>query len=341
MSLLLALAAASAAASAAAPEAAASARLFREWVVGCDNGGACTAIALADMASPDRPVTMAVSIPAGGAAEPDVEIRFWEGTAAAVRIDGTDFPLVAQPDAEGLPVVRPLEPRAFLQAIRRGREALLLDAQGEVFGRLSTDGATAALLHIDERHGRIGTVTAFVRPGPNGPEAVPAPPALPVVRAAALSDAPPRAFAKAQADRIRADLCKDIGLEEEDWGETEVVRLDAAHSLALVSSRCWSGAYNIGTLLLVAKDEGPWVPATFDVPPDPDAEGMEKAILFNPWWENGRLETLFKGRGLGDCGTREAFVWDGARFRLVERAEMPECRGSVDFIPLFRAEVRR
>lgn len=340
MNLLLAFAAAAAAA---APPASNAVQVFHEWAVGCDNGGACTAVALADTAAPDRPVTMAVTIPAGGAAEPHVDIRFWEGTGAAVRIDGTDFPLVAGLDAEGLPAVRPADPRAFLQAMRRGREALLVGDKGETFGRLSTSGATAALLFVDERQGRIGTVTAFVRPGPAGPEAVPAPPALPAVQAAPASTAPPRAFAKAEADRIRAQLCRDVEpeAEAEDWGETELFRLDAAHSLALVPSRCWSGAYNIGSLLLVAKDEGPWLPAGFDVPPDPDAEGMERAILFNPIWEGGRLETLLKGRGLGDCGTREAFVWDGARFRLVERAEMPECRGSIDYIPLFRAEVRR
>lgn len=336
MSLLLFLAAASAAAPATPPP-----QLFDEWVVGCDNNGACTAIALADSSSPDRPVTMAVTVPAGGAAEPDVAIRFWEGTGAVVRIDGTAFPLVAGLDEAGLPLTRPREPRELLQAVRRGREALLIDAEGAILGRLSTQGATAALLHVDDRQGRIGTVTAFGRPGPKGAEAVPAPPPLPVVRAAPPSDAPPRAFPKADADRIRAALCEGMENEPEDWGETEVFRLDAAHSLALVPSRCWSGAYNIGTLLLVAKGEGPWVPASLDVPVNRDADGMEKAILFNPWWEEGRLETLFKGRGLGDCGTREAFVWDGARFRLVERSEMPECRGSIDYIPTFRAEVRR
>lgn len=338
MSLLLILAGAIAAA---APPGTASPELFHEWVVGCDNGNACTAVALADTASPERPATMAVAMPAGGDAEPDVAIRFWEGTGAVVRIDGTDFPLVAGVDEAGLPLTRPLEPREFIQAVRRGREALLIDPKGEILGRLSTHGATAALLRIDERQGRIGTVTAFVRPGPSGPEAVPAPPPLPVVRAAAVPSVRPRAFPKAEADRIRAELCEEMGLDTDEWGETEVFRLDPAHSLALVPSRCWSGAYNIGTLLLVAKDDGPWLPATFDMPSNPDAEGMEKAILFNPWWEKGRLETLFKGRGLGDCGTREAFVWDGARFRLVERSEMPECRGSVDYIPSFRAEVRR
>ncbi|MFN3389491.1 MAG: DUF1176 domain-containing protein [Allosphingosinicella sp.] len=340
MSLLLALAAASAAA-AAAPSPAAAAELFHEWVVGCDNGGACTAVALADTASLDRPVTMAVTVPAGGGGEPDVRIRFWDGDGASVRIDGTLFALAAAKDAEGVAVLRPERPREFLQAVRTGRDALLLDAAGQELGRLSTQGATAALLRIDDRQGRIGTVTAFVRPGPKGPEAVPAARPLPTVRAAPLSTAAPRPFSEAEAERVRAQLCEEMGLEPEEWGEIEVSRLDAAHSLALVPSRCWSGAYNIGTLLLVAKDAGPWVPAALDLPPNPDAEGMEKSILFNPWWESGRLETFFKGRGLGDCGTREAFVWDGARFRLVARDDMPECRGATDLVPLFRAEVRR
>jgi hypothetical protein len=33
-------------------------------------------------------------------------------------------------------------------------------------------------------------------------------------------------------------------------------------------------------------------------------------------------------------------VWDGAMFRLTSATAMGECRGSVDWIPIWRAEVK-
>ena len=43
--------------------------------------------------------------------------------------------------------------------------------------------------------------------------------------------------------------------------------------------------------------------------------------------------------GLGDCGSRQSFVWDATRFRLSEQADMAECRGNIDYITIWRAKV--
>ncbi|HTG39817.1 DUF1176 domain-containing protein [Sphingomonas sp.] len=49
------------------------------------------------------------------------------------------------------------------------------------------------------------------------------------------------------------------------------------------------------------------------------------------------LASYAKGRGIGDCGVSQRFIWDGPRFRLIEQAEMSECRGSIDYITTWRA----
>ena len=51
------------------------------------------------------------------------------------------------------------------------------------------------------------------------------------------------------------------------------------------------------------------------------------------------MSEYVKARGLGDCGGSSDFVWDGARFRLVEATGMGECRGSIDWITTWRAKV--
>jgi hypothetical protein len=68
------------------------------------------------------------------------------------------------------------------------------------------------------------------------------------------------------------------------------------------------------------------------------AEG--RPILVNAAWdpESRRLHEYNKGRGLGDCGTRAEYAWDGERFRLVRQEEMDECRGSLSWLTTWRAE---
>jgi hypothetical protein len=65
-------------------------------------------------------------------------------------------------------------------------------------------------------------------------------------------------------------------------------------------------------------------------------------VLINSEWDSKRrlLTSFSKGRGLGDCGLGQDFAWDGTRFRLVRQIEMGECRGSLDYITTWRADVR-
>jgi hypothetical protein len=53
------------------------------------------------------------------------------------------------------------------------------------------------------------------------------------------------------------------------------------------------------------------------------------------------LTSYAKGRGLGDCGVSQRFAWDGTRLRLIEQAEMSECRGNPNFIRTWTARVER
>jgi hypothetical protein len=71
---------------------------------------------------------------------------------------------------------------------------------------------------------------------------------------------------------------------------------------------------------------------------DPEAGGVVQ--LVNSGFGEGRLTSYSKGRGIGDCGIAQDFVWDGTRFRLIEQSEMTECRGSTRMVTTWRADVR-
>jgi len=65
-------------------------------------------------------------------------------------------------------------------------------------------------------------------------------------------------------------------------------------------------------------------------------------MLINASWDPDRrlLQEYAKGRGLGDCGSRADYAWDGTSFRLVHQEEMGECRGSLYYIPTWNVTVR-
>jgi hypothetical protein len=120
--------------------------------------------------------------------------------------------------------------------------------------------------------------------------------------------------------------------------EAETAALAAGETLLLLA--CGSGAYNVSSVPFVVR-RGRAEIADFDFKPAWWEKG--KPMLTNAAWDAGRglLISFGKARGLGDCGTTNAFAWDGRAFRLVEQADMDECRGSRDFITTWRATVVR
>jgi hypothetical protein len=317
-------------------------KVFEDWTVGCDNGRACHAVALMAEDWPDEGLTM--SVRRGPEAEAAPVIGFdlgGDSGAASLAADGKDLP-VRLATREGMAEVAGDDSAAAIAALRSAAELQLLAADGKPLGTVTLKGASAALLYMDERQGRVGTGTALVRPGPKPASAVPAPPPLPVVRSAVAAGARPLAFAAARIAALRKSLGCEIG-EVGGPEHHEIFALDARRSLLLLA--CGSGAYNLSFVPVLAEAAGATIRtrlAPFDAE-EPWWKEEGKPILVNAGWdsEQGLLTSFSKGRGLGDCGTGREHAWDGARFRLVRQFEMGECRGSLDYIDTWRATVLR
>ena len=69
-----------------------------------------------------------------------------------------------------------------------------------------------------------------------------------------------------------------------------------------------------------------------------------EVIAVNPIFDakTMTISTVGKGRGLGDCGTSEDWVWDGKTFRLALLKMMGQCRAVplYDWPTLYRTERR-
>lgn len=307
-------------------------KTFKNWVVGCDNGLVCQAAAM--MPATGGGATLSVRREPGGNAAADVWLRVWEGEAADVGADGKPLHVHLKKNDDDAYVVDPVDAVRFLDSIRAAKAVDVLDSAGKPIGALSPDGASAALLYIDDRQHRLDTRGALVRRGDRPDSSVPPPPALPVRYTVAGSAKPPSQLSAEFIAKVRQDAgCAD----EDDPNLISHDRLDERHTLASITLLCESGAYNHISEDFIIPDGGAPLEARFE---DADVEEVDSPY-YNLYWDpkERRLHAGFKSRGIGDCGGRQQYVWDGERFRLIQVSAMDDCRGVIDFITVWRARV--
>lgn len=310
-------------------------KTFKDWIVGCDNGRACKAVALMPEDAPGRDdfLRLALIRDGGVAAPPVLTVDFdtiKPGMKVVVMLDGRPFAeAVAAP---GETETRITLTMAQVRALASGTTASVDKAS------TSLGGLSAALRYIDDRQYRVGTQGALIAVGRGVASARPV--ALPVVIMPPVGNRPPRTLSVARITQlIGPDNAKcDYASAKV---EPEAYRLNARTSLVTVVHPCGNGAYNYFSSAFLIDEAGKVRPATFDTdkphPKDGENLGLVNAS-YDP--KTRRLSSFMKGRGLGDCGSGQDYVWDGTRFRLVEQTEMGECRGSVDYIRTWRATVR-
>jgi hypothetical protein len=315
-------------------------KTFQDWTIGCDNGAACHAVALMPEDWPEDGLTMSVRRGPEAGDQPVLAFELGaDSKAASVSADGKRL-AVRLVGSEGLTRVAPADTSAAIAALRSASRLQVQSADGTALGTVSLKGASAALLYMDEKQRRTGTATALVRPGTKALAA--GPPPVPVVTARPLTSARPLALTPSGLAALRRKhgcTLDEVGGPE----EAETAALGPGETLLLLA--CGSGAYNVSHVPFILRRGKGGVEASlaaFDMA-EPWWKDEGKPILINAAWEaeRGLLVAYSKGRGLGDCGTSTEYAWDGARLRLVEQAEMHECRGSTDYITTWRARVVR
>ena len=304
---------------------------YGDWEAGCDNGATCQMGSLA----PEEGDPPALMLSFERAAGPDGEI--------ALRLRVTtlpSLPLTASVDGEavargGMAGDEVVEltgaPAAALaRRMAQGRTLTITDAAGATAAVVSLKGVAAALRWIDAEQGRADTTGALVARG-TAPDSRPAP-ALPVVRAPVV-----RGEAALLDPLLIARMRRTAQCDGDDLPPATTKPLAGGRTLAIVP--CTVGAYNLLSALFVV-ERGEATLAPFDTELGGDS-GSETPLAFNARFDDGILETNALGRGLGDCGVRQRYAWDGRRFRLIEQRERSTCRGTADFIRTWIATLIR
>lgn len=313
------------------------AHVFADWVIACDNGRRCQAIGLRAEGAENDAGFLMVERDAG----PDAALTFTlaqaEGAPARLVMYNQPLPvrLVAANGDFSLEIP---DRAAFLEQILYADAIEVQNASGAAIGQLSLNGLRHALLYMDEAQGRLHTPSALIRTGRRA--AADAPPPVPTVRVAPATREAPLVIPPARITRARRDnrcAIADVGGPD----EAETAALGGGRTLILLG--CGAGAYNFSSVPLIATRDGRDIriePAPFDIPLDPFEEEEGHRMLVNASWDPASMtiSEYSKARGLGDCGSRSTYGWDGARFRLLAREEMPECRSSLLYLTTWRTE---
>jgi hypothetical protein len=337
-------------------------KTFSSWSVGCDNTRSCTAAA-GDL---DRDSALALAVTRSGepGAVPVIRLAFhhsvdgpYKGRAtlsaggrvlAQIRI-GID----TRQAEDGLKVTAEPARAAILAALRH--EQTLVVRFDRVPGEdqrtryeIPLDGAAAALLWIDERQKRIGTVTALLRPGTRPASAVPPTPRLPVRPKAAAppqGSAPPQLsnMTRERIDAMREEAC-DEGIREMDKDGTPTV-WQLSDERLLVSVLCmWGGSTSSESYFIVRDGPSPQVErAHFRRPyqalDESPAERTPDFILPDVYagsFEKGELSSGDGTNGGSFCGERAEWVWTGRRFEAQEIRTLLPCGAANVSVPLYR-----
>ncbi len=326
-------------------------RVFRDWVATCDNTRHCTLIglSLADSESwvhlrfersgaptawiGTMHLELAEALPRAG------EWSLWADENRLFSVAdgelrcGEPYP----PDqCYAIEIREDGKKRKLMDMLRRADVLTLVVDEERIVAGVSLDGASAALLWVDDRQGRVGSETALVRPGPKPANAIAPPPPPPRVQ---VRRDDWRALPQDQVRPVVGEILRNLAPARCDRGDEpdpgaqggESLRSDSAwqdgRGRMLVSLYCYAGAYNVMSLWFIRAGDGPWKALDFHRPlrGQEEAKGELVNAAFDP--ASGLIESFDKGRGLGDCGENGVWAWDGERFALVELRALSECRG--------------
>jgi hypothetical protein len=147
---------------------------------------------------------------------------------------------------------------------------------------------------------------------------------------------------------VESSVCagERIGVTE-DSAHISLGKQDAGNFRVLLQVSCGNGAYNMAVAPYVGSsaDGKKWSlrAGALRLSGSGAMKGMDGVkLLSNPSWDAAtqQLSSFHKGRGLGDCGTAETYVWDGAMCSAWSKpSAMDECRGSTEWMQLWRARV--
>ena len=303
-----------------------------DWQIVCDNSGTCRAAGYqSDEGDDHPPVSVQFTRKAGEKESVQGAISLLDANSESapaqveMQIDGKSVANITLKD-DGSASLDQAQTGALLAAVQKKNSKITFRENAKkTQWRLSTVGANAVLLKMDDFQERVNTASALIKRG-NHENAVLSPAALPVIKAVTPSQDTPRELKKSDADfatmkkLLAAHYISEdeyLNLSEKDDhfdrcphdaergidSENAVITLyplDDKHYLS--ESPCWFSAYNVGNLYTLVSRDLKTIEKTYD-------------NRLNSYDEKtGILHGSQKTRGIGDCWSIITYQWDGKDF---------------------------
>ncbi|MFN3786255.1 MAG: DUF1176 domain-containing protein [Thiothrix sp.] len=329
-------------------------KTFKDWAVACNNIRTCTATSL--MEEEAQGGIALLRLERGGKAHDAAKLSITFSNAGLAselpaHLVGKRITLkaanntldlgklTAKEQQTGRLTLNATQTQAALNILKKPEHVRI--AIGNALYRGSLAGLMASLLYIDTQQQRLDTTTALVRKGTTAmTTSIPVLPQLQAVAPPPKLKAPANLAAKVR-QTMRQYLSECVADEGDDTPSAYdfVETLDNKHFLVGVT--CATGAYNqFHTLFIVPQESA--------AAANPKAslaklEFQDGAEIVNGDFarKTGILAEYNKGRGLGDCGVYNEWVWTGKQFSALRRDVMEECRGVVDYLNVWSAQLSK
>ena len=301
-----------------APTVAANAQSFdgKDWQAVCDNTRSCRAAGYSVEGS-DNPVSVLIARASGPGMPVVAELQLGALDARAVHpasvglVIGGRSAGTIRIDRNNHAELAPAAAAALLKALLGGTDVAF--AAGKTTWRLSGDGAFEVLQKIDDVQGRAGRVSAIVRKGGGSDSDVASPMAVPRFDAGSVPAARQPDDA-ALVVRVLAAIQSNPACPLLDDGAAQararLWHLDA--NRLLVTQPCRAAA----------NGNGYW---TANLRPPYDARPMTYSGA--DYDGAGTIAARETGGTAGDCGSVQAWTWNGFRFEQTYAATGGLCRG--------------
>ena len=323
----------------------------QDWEVACDNTRTCRLAGYQAENNSDLPVSVLLIRRAGANAIVEGKVKLGgakESSAKALMQLGNRHRISLFINDRDYGETKPYSVAAGHAELTSAQVSALLDALTKsskielvirnTRWQLSDKGASAVMLKADEAQGRVGTSSAFISNNTSKSNSgILSPQAAPSLRLVtpnpnALSSSKKKfAMRSSQLSEMMKTTMKDVNTECPNLADKTAWRVSRLNSKQLLAQHdCWTGAYNTGTGVWVFNDTKPYKPSLVTT----SATG----------YSDGKITSLQKGRGLGDCLAKSEWVWTGRAFEKSHESTTGMCRlieaGGAWQLPTYVTEVK-
>ena len=298
--------------------------MHKYWELACDNTGMCRAVGYQSDAAFGHPVSLLISRPAGAGSAVLTQIQvaeeFTQDTEASLNVGGTSLGSLTIDAKKSTAKLSSAQSAQLLKALV-GAEDIRITTQAQQW-QISTAGANAVLLKMDDIQKRVNTPNAVYQKGNQSEQNVLQPKAIPKIGITGYRPAVASHFTvdskianqlfkklKATTDEQDCPNLYEAQFFEED--RVSVYPLNAEQ--VVVQVPCWRGAYNEGL--------GYWVM-------DKALQKIQQQVTTSgSSFSEAQIFSEQKGRGIADCGIRSEWAWNGKAFVLSYQAQSQQCKG--------------